>query len=177
MEVIDLSLKGVKLVKPSIFQDHRGYFTETYRENKYLEKNIGIKFVQDNHSLSFKNVIRGMHFQSYPGQDKLIFVISGKIFDVAVDIRLDSSTFGKWEGVELDSDKCFQLFIPKGFAHGFCVLSDQAHVVYKISSYFDPNKDFTFLYNDPSVNITWPVADPILSEKDRHAPLLKELHL
>ena len=170
MEVIDLSLEGLKLIKPLIFKDNRGFFTESYKEAHYKERGIAATFVQDNHSFSYKNVIRGMHFQRIPGQDKLVTVISGKIFDVAVDIRPGSPTFGKWEGVTLGEDCPYQLFIPKGFAHGFCVLSDSAHLLYKVSSYFDPENEFTFRYNDPRINITWPVASPILSERDKNAP-------
>jgi dTDP-4-dehydrorhamnose 3,5-epimerase len=175
MEVIDLSLRGLKLIKPLIFKDSRGYFTETYKEAYYKEKGIAATFVQDNHSFSYKNVIRGMHFQKAPGQDKLISVVSGTIFDVAVDIRPSSSTFGKWEGVILGQDHPYQLFIPKGFAHGFCVLSDHAHIIYKVSNYFDPENEITFVYNDPKVNIKWPVHNPILSERDLKAPVLDKV--
>lgn len=176
MEVVDLSINGLKLVKPRIFYDDRGYFTESYHESRYMGI-IPVKFVQDNHSFSSKNVIRGMHFQRKFAQDKLVFVISGKIFDVAVDIRPGSPTFGKWEGVFLDSEQSHQLFIPQGFAHGFAVLSENAHVVYKISSYFDSEDSGYLRYDDPEVNISWPVQYPILSEKDRRAPFLRDLLL
>ena len=169
MEVIDLSLKGLKLIKPIFFKDNRGYFTESYKEAYYKDKGIDATFVQDNHSFSYKNVIRGMHFQKVPGQDKLISVVFGKIFDVAVDIRPASPTFGKWEGVILGEDHPYQLFIPKGFAHGFCVLSDTAHLIYKVSSYFDPDNEITFNYSDPRINIKWPIANPILSQRDKNA--------
>ena len=118
-----------------------------------------------------------MHFQKEPGQDKLIFVGGGKIFDVAVDVRPHSPTFGRWEGVILDDKSCHQFFIPKGFAHGFCVLSETAHLIYKVSSYFDINSDVSLRYNDPDINIKWPIDNPILSEKDKKALTLKELSL
>jgi dTDP-4-dehydrorhamnose 3,5-epimerase len=170
MEVIDLSLRGLKLIKPLIFKDSRGFFTEVYKADYYKQKGIGSTFVQDNHSFSCEKVIRGMHFQKFPGQDKLITVVGGTIFDVAVDIRPSSPTFGKWESVILGEDHPYQLFIPNGFAHGFCVLSKSAHLVYKVSNYFDPENEMTFSYKDPEVNIKWPVKSPIVSEKDKNAP-------
>lgn len=175
MEVIDLSLRGLKLIKPLIFKDCRGFFSETYKAAYYKEKGIDSTFVQDNHSFSYKNVVRGMHFQKFPGQDKLITVVSGKIFDVAVDIRPSSPTFGKWEGVVLGEESPYQLFIPMGFAHGFCVLSENVHLVYKVSNYFDPENEMTFSYIDPQVNIKWPIRDPILSDKDKNAPLFEKV--
>lgn len=177
MEVVELSLGGLKLIKPPLFLDNRGYFSEIYKESLYFDRGIKVKFVQDNHSFSKKNVLRGMHFQLSPPQEKLIYVISGKIFDVAVDIRPNSSTFGKWEGVTLDDEKCYQLFIPLGFAHGFCVLSECAHVVYKVSNYYAPVNEKSFYYKDPKINIIWPVDNPILSEKDEKAPFFNELKL
>jgi dTDP-4-dehydrorhamnose 3,5-epimerase len=170
MQVRELSLEGLKLISPDIFKDERGYFFESYRQDRYLDYGIDVAFVQDNHSYSYKNTIRGMHFQTFPGQAKLVRVVSGKIFDVAVDIRKGSKTFGRWEGAILDSERSDQLFIPSGFAHGFCVLSEEAHVLYKVSNYYDPETEKGFNYLDPTVGIEWPVTAPILSERDRNAP-------
>ena len=176
MEIIDLSLPGLKLVRLKSFEDERGYFKESYRMPLYLDHGIECRFVQDNLSFSKKNVVRGMHFQSSPGQAKLVSALHGKIYDVAVDIRPDSPYFGKWEGVVLDSAKHEQLFVPIGFAHGFCVLSDEgAYVQYKVSSVYDPVTERTFRYNDPHVGIVWPVATPLLSSRDLEAPDLKDL--
>lgn len=175
MEVIDLSLRGLKIVKPRLFFDNRGYFTEFYKKNSYFERGIDSLFVQDNHSFSEKNVIRGMHFQLFPKQDKLVSVIRGKVFDVAVDIRRHSPTYGQWEGIILDDKRFYQFFIPAGFAHGFCVLSENAHLFYKTSDYFNPENQRSFHYNDPVVNIKWPVENPVLSDSDRDAPSFLEL--
>jgi dTDP-4-dehydrorhamnose 3,5-epimerase len=158
-------LEGIKLIQLKTFSDERGFFSELYREEE-------LSFVQDNLSFSKKGVIRGMHFQSTPGQAKLITVISGSIFDVFVDIRPDSETFGKWEGVELVSGQ--QLLIPVGFAHGFAALSD-VHLLYKMSSFYHPETEKGFRYDDPAVGIKWPFEDPILSERDRNAPSFKEV--
>ena len=177
MEFIELSLSGLKLVRPKVFADTRGFFRETYRRPGYERAGINCTFVQDNHSYSKKGTIRGMHFQRNPGQDKLISVIAGTIFDVAVDIRPESPTFGKWEGVFLDGIKGEQLFIPKGFAHGFCVISDEAHLLYKVSSIYDPEEEMTFAFNDADVRIDWPISEPIVSDRDRSAPTLKKLLL
>lgn len=171
MKVTRLSLEGVTLLSPQIFSDDRGFFRETYRKPLYHNWGVDCDFVQDNHSYSQKGTLRGMHFQKKPGQAKLVTVIVGQIFDVVVDMRPMSPTFGKWEGVILDSQKGEQLFIPTGFAHGFCVLSDQAHVVYKCSSVYDPNEEKSFRFDDPEINIIWPIATPLLSERDRKAPL------
>ena len=173
MEVIDLSLSGLKLIKPNVYRDTRGFFLETYQHKLYESFGITTPFVQDNHSFSQQGCIRGMHFQSFPGQAKLVRVGVGKIFDVAVDIRPDSPTFGKWEGVILDDQMHHQLFIPVGFAHGFCVLSPEAHVMYKVSSPYDPKYEKGFRWDDSTVNIEWPVKNPIVSERDQQAPNFK----
>jgi dTDP-4-dehydrorhamnose 3,5-epimerase len=174
METEDLFLAGLKRIKSKVFYDERGFFKESYRKPAYEKKGILCEFIQDNHSFSKKGTIRGMHFQRSPGQAKLISVIEGKIYDVAVDIRPGSSTFGKWEGVYLESEDHTQLFIPAGFAHGFCVVSDRAHVLYKVSSLFDPAEEKGFRFDDPEVGIEWPVENPILSPKDLIAPSLRE---
>lgn len=175
MEVQDLSLEGVKRVRPKIFLDDRGFFRETYRRPLYEEAGIRAEFAQDNHSFSKKGTIRGMHFQRSPGQAKLITVMLGRIFDVVVDIRPSSPTFGKWEGIYLDASEGDQIFVPVGFAHGFCVMSDCAHVSYKVSAIYDPLEEFGFRYDDPFVGIVWPIEEPLISDRDRLNPTLKEV--
>ena len=175
MDAIDLSLAGLKLIKPKIYKDNRGYFLESFQEVLYQKLGISCPFVQDNHSYSQKGCIRGMHFQSFPGQAKLVRVAVGEIYDVAVDIRGDSPTFGKWEGVILNDQNHHQLFIPAGFAHGFCVLSEETHVLYKVSTPYDAKFEKSFQWNDPQINIQWPCEKPILSEKDLNAFSLKEV--
>lgn len=175
MEVIDLRLQGLKLVKPKVFKDSRGFFLESYKQPAYDKIGIREHFQQDNHSYSQKDCIRGMHFQTFPGQAKLVRVAVGKIFDVAVDIRPESSTFGQWEGVILDDLAHHQLFVPVGFAHGFCVLSDEAHVMYKVTSPYDPVSEKGFRWDDPQFNIQWPAAHPLVSDRDRQAPFYHQI--
>lgn len=174
MEVKELSLQGLKLIKPSIFRDNRGFFLENYHEKRFFDSGIKTRFVQDNHSFSIKNTIRGLHYQRFPGQEKLVSVISGKIFDVVVDIRKESKTFGKWIGVFLDDQNLESLFIPVGFAHGFLVISDNAHVVYKVSNYFDEKEEMGIFYADEDLQIDWGVENPIVSLKDKKALSFKE---
>jgi dTDP-4-dehydrorhamnose 3,5-epimerase len=169
VEVTDLRLKGLKLVRPDVFGDERGFFVETYSFTRYVAAGIGVTFVQDNHSRSVKGTLRGLHYQATPGQAKLVQVTLGKIWDVAVDIRLDSPTFGEWEGVELDAEKRAQLFVPVGFAHGFCVLSDAAEVQYKVSAPYDAKHECSLDYADPDLAVAWPVAQPLLSARDQQA--------
>ena len=176
MEIIELSLPGLKLIRLQSFGDERGFFKEFYRKPRYIDNGIECEFVQDNLSFSKQGVIRGMHFQTAPGQAKLVSVLNGKIFDVAVDIRPDSPYFGKWEGVYLDADKHEQLFVPVGFAHGFCVVSNTgAHVHYKVSSIYDASTEKTFRFDDPSIAIEWPVKNPSLSLRDQNCPSFKEI--
>lgn len=175
MEFTDLRLKGLKLLKPKVFRDSRGFFMESFQQSTCEKNGVVGHFQQDNHSYSEKGCIRGMHYQSFPGQAKLIRVVVGTIFDVAVDIRKDSPTFGQWEGVILDDKDHHQLFVPVGFAHGFCVLSDEAHVLYKVSTPYDAKHEKGFRWDDPQVNIQWPVKNPITSERDQQAPFLKEI--
>lgn len=175
MRITESELKGVKLITPTVFNDERGFFLESYRRPLYSSFGIDCEFVQDNHSFSKKGTLRGMHFQEVPGQAKLISVLQGEIFDVAVDIRKSSPNFGKWVGVTLSADSHQQLFIPAGFGHGFCVLSETAHVCYKVSSVYDPTQEREFRYDDPAIGIVWPVTEPILSLKDRNAPYLHEV--
>ena len=175
MEITDLRLHGLKLIKPKVFKDTRGYFFESFREPAYEKYGIREHFQQDNHSYSQKGSLRGMHFQSFPGQAKLIRVAVGKIYDVALDIRPESPTFGQWEAIILDDIDHHQLFIPVGFAHGFCVLSDEAHVMYKTTNPYDPKFEKGFRWDDPQFAIEWPVSQPIISERDIQAPFFKEL--
>ncbi len=163
------NIEGLKVITPAVFEDSRGYFMETYQRKDFLEAGIDVDFVQDNQSASSKNVLRGLHFQiNYP-QDKLVRVINGKVFDVAVDLRPGSETFGKWFGVELSAENKKQFFIPKGFAHGFYVMSDYAEFTYKCSDFYHPNDEGGIKFDDPDIGIDWPFEDKnalILSEKD-----------
>lgn len=175
MEVQELGLKGVKLIQPRIFKDSRGFFFESYHEPRYKEFGIHSRFVQDNHSYSKRDTLRGMHFQTFPGQDKLVRAVYGKIFDVFVDMRPESPTYCRWEGIYLDAESHCQLFIPIGFAHGFCVVSDEAHVLYKVSSVYNPDTERGFRWDDPAIGIKWPVSEPCVSERDSSAKFLKDL--
>jgi len=175
MEIVDLRLKGLKKIVPRLFKDERGFFFESYRQGLYEERGIGVQFVQDNVSFSKRGTVRALHFQSAPGQAKLVSCVQGKIWDVAVDLRLDSPTFGQWEAVELDSERHEQFFVPVGFAHGFCVLSETALVQYKVSHPYDPKTECSIRWNDPDFNIDWPVCDPILSPRDQVSPFFREL--
>jgi len=172
MKIIETSLPGVLIVEPAVFRDPRGYFMETWRQSRYAEADIAAVFVQDNVSYSMKNALRGLHFQNPHPQAKLIQALDGEIFDVAVDIRQGSPTFGKWAGVRLSSGHPRQLYIPEGFAHGFVVLSDTALVAYKCSDYYDPRSETAIAWNDPDIGIEWPVSNPVLSAKDAAAPRL-----
>ena len=176
-EFVKTSIPGVILVKPRVFGDERGFFMETYKKSDFEKAGIDTDFVQDNHSKSVKGVLRGLHYQLEPeAQGKLVRCIRGKIFDVAVDIRRGSPTFGKWIGVELSEENKLMLWIPKGFAHGFLTLSEEAEIVYKVSgAEYSPEHDRGIRWNDPDIGIKWPLeGEPILSEKDRIAPLLKD---
>lgn len=169
MQILDLPLEGLKLLKPRVISDTRGFFIETYSQTRYREAGVECTFVQDNHSRSKRGTLRGLHYQSSPGQAKLIRVASGSIFDVAVDIRPHSPTFGQWYGATLDDAEHVQRFVPVGFAHGFCVTSEVADVVYKVSSPYDPSTESGMRWDDPDIGVNWPVAEPILSERDQHA--------
>lgn len=173
MEIKHLSLEGLKLITPSLFHDARGLFFESFRDDFFTEQGIG-PFVQENVSFSSKGVVRGLHFQRYPGQAKLVSCLEGEIWDVAVDLRVDSPTFMKWEAIVLSDQKPQMVFIPKGFAHGFCALSD-AKVCYKVSSYYDPKEEMSLYWKDPDLQINWPIDNPILSEKDANAFQYKEI--
>ena len=176
MRRIDTRLEGPVLVEPSVHGDARGFFQETYRKQAFAELGVHDDFVQDNHSRSGRGVLRGMHFQ--PGQAKLVRCARGAILDVVVDIRSGSPGFGAWESFRLDDETHLQLYVPDGFAHGFCVLSELADVVYKVSSYYDPAGESGFRFDDPEVAIAWPGDLELkVSERDRAAPLLSELDL
>ncbi len=176
MQVKTLRLAGLKLILPQVFSDERGFFFESYQEDRYLQEGIG-PFVQDNVSFSHKNTIRGLHFQSHPGQAKLVSCLQGEIWDVALDIRLGSPTFLQWEAVLLNDQNRHQFYIPVGFAHGFCVLSEVAHVQYKVSTNYNPDTEKTIRWNDPEIAIAWPTQNPILSPRDSASPVFKEVKL
>ncbi|HVS00164.1 MAG TPA: dTDP-4-dehydrorhamnose 3,5-epimerase [Thermoanaerobaculia bacterium] len=166
----------VFLIEPQVFRDERGYFLETYHLERYREGGLPEAFVQDNHSFSTARVLRGLHAQLHRPQGKLVRAVQGEIFDVAVDIRPDSPSFGQWAGEHLTGDNFRQLYIPPGFAHGFCVLSETAHVTYKCTDFYDPKDEITVVWNDPDIGIRWPIDDyPILNIKDRDAPRLADI--
>ncbi|MEE8424620.1 MAG: dTDP-4-dehydrorhamnose 3,5-epimerase [Elusimicrobiota bacterium] len=175
MEFEPTSLPGVILVKPKIFRDDRGFFLESYNEKKFSEGGLGVSFVQDNHVGSKRGALRGLHSQRSKPQGKLIRVVEGEIFDVAVDIRLGSPTFGKWFGTTLSAESLHQLYIPPDFAHGYCVLSEHSQVEYKCTNLYDPASEFGIRWDDPEIGIDWPLKDPILSKKDAVLPSLAEL--
>jgi dTDP-4-dehydrorhamnose 3,5-epimerase len=175
MKFSETSLPGVILIEPVVYGDERGFFLETYRKTQFAEAGIHDDFVQDNHSKSVRNTLRGLHFQDPFGQAKLVRVFSGEVYDVAVDIRRGSPTFGKWFGAFLSGRNKLQLYIPAGFAHGFCVTSDEAEFVYKCSEYYHPETERTILWKDPQIGITWPVTDPLLSERDGRGALLADV--
>jgi dTDP-4-dehydrorhamnose 3,5-epimerase len=176
-EIADLPLAGLRLIEPEVFRDARGYFFELHHEARFATLGLTEPLVQDNVSFSRRNVLRGLHFQSPGWQGKLVAVLRGEVFDVAVDLRGDSPTFGQWHGVTLSEANRLQLWVPRGFAHGFCVLSEDALVLYKCSAYYDPAQEHTLLWNDPDLAIDWPVRDPVLSDKDARGRRLRELPL
>lgn len=176
MKIIDTKLNGVKIIEPKVFQDNRGFFMESFNIQKFADLGLPFVFFQDNHSLSLdKHVIRGLHYQLHPkAQTKLVRVITGAIYDVAVDIRKGSPTFGQWVGVTLSEDNHRMLLVPKGFAHGFCTLVENTHVQYKVDEYYSVDNDKGIFWNDPTLAIEWPTANPILSKKDTKQPLLND---
>jgi dTDP-4-dehydrorhamnose 3,5-epimerase len=177
MKLIETELPGVRIVEPDVFRDERGFFLETYHAGKYAESGIPGPFVQDNHSFSVRGTLRGLHAQRRQPQAKLVRAVEGEMFDVAVDIRRGSPDFGRWVGITLSGANFRQLYIPPGFAHGFCVLSDQVHVEYKCTALYDPVDELTIAWNDPTIGVAWPVEEPRLSPKDAEAPTLAELML
>ncbi len=175
MKVLTTPLKGVLIVEPDFFEDHRGYFLETFQENRYRDWGVDARFVQDNLSFSKRGTLRGLHYQEPRQQAKLVQVIRGEIFDVAVDIRRGSPSFGQWTSVRLSDAERRQVFVPCGFAHGFLVLSDTAHVHYKCSDFYSPESEGGVLWSDPDLAINWPVERPLLSEKDMSYQCLKDI--
>jgi dTDP-4-dehydrorhamnose 3,5-epimerase len=172
---LETRLDGPVLLEPEVHGDERGFLVETFSAAAWAEAGVDAEFVQDNHSRSGAGILRGLHFQTDPGQAKLVRCLRGRIWDVAVDLRRGSDTFGQWEGHELDDVAHRQLFVPVGFAHGFCVLSDVADVHYKISSYYDPATEAGIAWDDPEVAVEWPLEDPQVSERDATAPKLAEI--
>lgn len=174
-ERLPTKLDGVVLLEPRVHGDERGFFVETFSREAWAEHGVDVEFVQHNHSRSGKGILRGLHFQTRPGQAKLLRCARGRIFDVAVDLRRGSPTYGQWEGHVLDDERHRQLFVPVGFAHGFVVLSEEADVCYLVSSYYDPETEAGIAWDDPDVGVEWGVEDPVLSERDRNAPRLAEI--
>jgi len=175
MKITPTRIPDVLLVEPDVFGDERGFFMETYHAEKYAEQGIDAVFVQDNHSRSTRGVLRGLHYQLEKPQGKLVRVVTGTVFDVAVDIRKGSPTFGRWVGVELSDSNHRQLYIPPGFAHGFCVTSDTADFEYKCSGYYAPETEHGIQWNDPDIGIDWPAHDYLISEKDAHNKPMSEM--
>ena len=171
-----LDIPNVVIVKPKVFEDERGFFIETYKKGDFEKAGINVEFIQENHSKSKYGVLRGLHFQREPyAQSKLVRCIKGKIIDAAVDIRQNSPTFKKYVSAELSEDNKLMLFIPKGFAHGFVVLSKEAEIIYKVDNVYAPSHESGLIWNDKKINIKWPINNPILSQKDKELPSLEEL--
>jgi len=175
MKSIKTKLPGVIILEPDVYKDDRGFFFESFRENRYAEYGIDLPFVQDNVSRSCKNVLRGLHTQKEHAQGKLVQALVGQVFDVAVDLRTGSPTFGEWESVILDDQNHRQFYVPPGFAHGFCVLSDDAIFAYKCTDYYTFEYEVGIRWDDPDIGIKWPIENPILSGKDAVLPLLREI--
>lgn len=175
MKVTPGRLDGTLLVEPRVFGDARGFFLETWNRSRYRAEGVGDDFVQDNLSFSRRGILRGLHFQNPNPQGKLVQVLQGEVFDVVVDLRRSSPTFGKWEGVWLSDQNKHQFYVPPGFAHGFAVVSETALFHYKCSSPYSPADELTLLWNDPDLGITWPIESPVLSEKDRNGVRLRDL--
>ena len=175
--VTPCDIEGLYVIEPTVFKDERGYFVETYNQNDMKEAGLDIVFVQDNQSMSTRGVLRGLHFQKQFPQGKLVRVVRGKVFDVAVDLRSDSKTYGKWFGVELSAENMKQFYIPEGFAHGFLVLSDEAEFCYKCTDFYHPGDEGGLAWNDPEIGVEWPLeegVDLIISEKDQKCKGLKD---
>jgi dTDP-4-dehydrorhamnose 3,5-epimerase len=175
MERVPTRLDGLVLLEPAVHGDERGFFMETFRAETWAAEGVATEFVQDNHSRSRRGTVRGIHFQTSPGQGKLVRVARGRVLDVAVDLRRGSPTYGEWEGFELDDERGRQLWIPVGFGHGFCVLSEVADFVYKCTNYYDPATEAGIRFDDPDVGIEWPDIELLYSERDRTAPRLAEI--
>ena len=175
MEIERTPIEGVLLIKPRIWGDARGYFVETWQKERYGAAGIGLPFVQDNHSMSRRGILRGLHYQKTRPQGKLVSVSLGRVFDVAVDKRRGSPTFGKWFGAELTQENQWQIWITPGLAHGFAVVSGEAHFHYKCTDYYCPGDEAGIRWNDPDIAVAWPVENPLLSEKDTTAPFFRDV--
>lgn len=175
MKAVRCDLNGILVMEPTSYADDRGFFLESFERKRYRELGIVEEFVQENHSRSQKNVLRGLHFTKHRPQAQIVTVIRGRIFDVVVDIRKDSPTFGKWFGTELSDQGPRQVYMPHGFAHGFCVLSEFADLHYKVSQQYDPNDNAGLRWNDSSIGIEWPIANPLISERDSAHPCLQSI--
>ena len=176
MQVIDTPLEGVKILQPRVFEDDRGFFMETFNSRHFEPLGLPTRWVQDNHSRSTRGVLRGLHYQSPDWQGKLVRVVVGEIFDVAVDIRPDSPSFGRWFGTVLSAGNKQQLYVPEGYAHGFCVTSDVAEVIYKCTRNYEAEQDAGIRWDDPEIGVDWPLTEPLVSDKDRAAPTLADYH-
>ena len=174
MKFTETKIAGVILIEPRVFRDDRGYFLESFQRERYAEAGIALEFVQDNHSYSSRGTLRGLHAQNRKPQGKLVRVVEGEVFDVAVDVRPESETFGQWVGVTLSADNFHQLYIPPGLAHGFCVLSDVAQFEYKCTDYYDPDGEVSIRWDDPDIAVDWPIKAPVLSAKDADGVSLAE---
>jgi len=177
MNVIKTKLPGVLIIEPGVFGDSRGFFKEIYHKERYRENGVDVEFVQDNFSRSSRGVLRGLHFQKKNPQGKLIQCLKGEIYDVVVDIKADSDTYGEYQGFELSDTNHRQIYIPPGYAHGFCVTSEIADISYKCTDFYQPDDEGGVAWNDPQIGIQWPVKEPTLSAKDQGHPLLRELNL
>jgi len=175
VRVVEAGVPGVLVVEPRVYRDARGFFVETYHAARFAEAGIDAVFVQDNQSSSVRHTLRGLHLQRRRPQGKLVRVIQGEIWDVAVDVRPASPTFGRWTGTTLSADNFLQLWVPPGFAHGFCVMSDTAQVEYKCTAHYDPADELGIAYDDPELGIAWPVKVPLLSERDTRHPRLADV--
>ena len=176
MKIENTPIEGVLLIKPDVFGDSRGYFQESWNERRYAELGFNHQFVQDNLSLSRKGILRGLHLQNPNPQGKLVYVLRGEVFDVAVDVRVGSPSFGQWFGAVLSEDNHYQLYVPKGFAHGFCVTSDEALFAYKCTDFYSPTHELSIAWDDPEIGIEWPVESPQLSAKDKEGLRLRDIH-
>jgi dTDP-4-dehydrorhamnose 3,5-epimerase len=172
---LETRIDGLVLIEPRVITDDRGFFFEAFRADEYAELGVDVTFVQDNHSRSVRGTVRALHFQLEPGQAKLVRAVRGSVWDVAVDLRRDSPTYGQYEAFELTDSNARQAFVPVGFAHGFCVTSETADVTYKVSSYYDGATERGIAFDDPAIGIPWPVEEPLVSERDRTNPTLEEI--
>jgi dTDP-4-dehydrorhamnose 3,5-epimerase len=172
---LETRIEGLVLIEPTVIRDDRGFFFETFRASEYADLGVDVDFVQDNHSRSARGTVRALHFQLQPGQAKLVRAARGAVWDVAVDLRRDSPTYGQYEAFELTDENARQVFVPVGFAHGFCVTSETADVTYKVSSYYHGATERGVAFDDPAIGIAWPIEEPLVSERDRTNPRLEEI--